>query len=176
MQPLSTISSYDLTWVKPSWRKQLFELRDGTTVVASLALGTWMTKATGTLADRTFLIKRTGFWRTSTLILPEGSAEPIATYASEWSGRRGTLTFADGQMFRRDQSGFWRHTAIWTDANGQTILQHALALSDKTSITLDASVLSRPETGIIILLSEFLTSVANNEAASAAATTVATGG
>lgn len=174
MQPLNAITSYALAWIKPSWRKYHYELRDGDNVVATLDIKGMMNQATGATSAGAYLFKRAGFWKQRILVLDSPGGNLLATYTTHWTGTRGELTFTSGARFQRSQRGFWQHESLWSDGNGQLLFRHTANWKNQTLVTLDPAASSRAETGILLLLAQFVTTVAASEAATVAATTAAT--
>lgn len=121
MTPISSAVSSGFTWSKLP-RNRGDELRLRGEVVGTLRRPSmWSSNFEATTVDGIWSIRQRGFWRTGVEIVDPASQQAIATFASGW-GERGTLTFADGQSFRFECSGFWRPVWRVTTATGQPVL------------------------------------------------------
>jgi hypothetical protein len=176
MQPLNTMTAAPLQWIKSSWRKYDYELREGATLVATLSSNGWMNGATGATATGTYGFQRVGFWKPLIEVYDGASSAPIGTYAGHWSGNRGELTLADGSVWRHTRQGFWRPQTIWTDPTGQWALRTTTNWRSQMFIRLNPEVPTTPTTGLVLLIAEYLMAVAAEQSATVAATTAATSG
>ena len=122
MIPFSSGVSGRLIWSKiPHTRNYELKLSDeimGTLVRPSC----WSSKFLADTPDGHWIFRRGGFLGTGAEIAGADSAEPVATFKSNWSAG-GTLLFADGQTFHLRCKGWWRQVWTVTTEDGQLVLQ-----------------------------------------------------
>lgn len=168
LQPLNRISSYTLAWVKPSWRKYEYALHDGDAIVATLAYNSWKGMATCATSAGDITIRREGFWQPRYIISSSDVTMPQATYRGHWTGKRGTLTFADGTTWQMHTQGAWRRATIWTDPTGRELVRSTTNARGQTTVTLDPAASSMSATLSVILLAQYLAVTAAVAAAASA--------
>ena len=122
MIPLSPATSGGLTWSKLS-RTRSYELKVNDQVVGTLQHpGFWSSNFLAETQSGRWMFRRGGWFGAGSEVLDSSSQEQIATFKSVWGGG-GTLTFADGQQFQLECTGWWRPVWSVTGAGGETLLR-----------------------------------------------------
>jgi hypothetical protein len=172
MQIIRDFVGYELEWVKANWLRNEYILRaDENTVLAQMRMR-GSAGAEVAVAGGVFSIQRKGFWKPKLLVTQGDPALLIATLSRIGNG--GALDFEDGQT----QQYVWKKARalsseyLWEDSAGRPVL-HAYPSSWKDRVRLAfeplASQSARVE--VLTLLAGFLTIIAYENAANAAATT-----
>lgn len=118
---LQSALSGTLTWSKISSAKQHYELKLNGEVVGSLRKPSfWSSEFEAETQHGIWVFRRGGFCGTGAVIVNAVSRQTIAASKSGWGGR-GTLTFADGQVFQVQCNGWWRPTWSVLTENGQPV-------------------------------------------------------
>jgi hypothetical protein len=124
--PISRVSSAvsgSLTWSKISCMQQHHELKLNGELVGSLRKPSfWSSEFEAETQSGRWTIRKAGFCGTGAAIVDAASQQTIATSKSSWGGR-GTLTFADGQVFEVLCNGWWRPVWSVLTESGQTLLR-----------------------------------------------------
>ena len=121
MIPLPSAISSGLTWSKIP-RSRNFALRlNGELAGALRRPSVWSSKFVAETHHGIWMFRRSGFFGTGAEIVDAVTEQPLATFKSGWSNR-GTLTFADGQVFHIDCKGWWRPVWSVTTESGQPVL------------------------------------------------------
>jgi len=122
MIPLSSAISSNLTWTKIP-RTRNYQLKLNGEAIGTLRRPGWFSsKFLAETQDGQWTFRRGGCFGTGAQILDSSSQQPVATLKSAW-GRRGALTFADGQTFHLECKGWWRPVWSVTGEGGETLLR-----------------------------------------------------
>jgi hypothetical protein len=158
VRKLADVAAEELLWVQPSVRKQAYELRAGTDVVATL---TWQR---GSLADAEaddhhWTFKRAGFWQPRVTVRVAGSDTDVAIFRPAWMGG-GTLELAGGKVLRFSAANFWHSQWNWQEPRTESALVHfksqqgLLKTGGRVEITPTARTI--PELPLLVLLGWYL--------------------
>lgn len=171
MIPLSTAVSGKLTWSRIPQSRD-YELKFNGEVVGRLVRPSiWSSKFSAETRSGKWILRHSGFCRTGAEIVDSASEQQMAAFKSVWGGR-GTLTFADGQMFRLECKGWWRPVWSVLEQNGQTVLRiHA---REKTVEMTGRAALSDDRLALLTLFAWYRLLQAEEEAAAAASVAVMT--
>jgi hypothetical protein len=121
MIPISSATSTGLTWSKLP-RNRGYELkRNGETVGTLQRPSFWSSNFLAETEDGHWTFRRRGRLGTGAQILDSVSHQQIASFRSAW-GCGGTLTFADGQIFRLECKGIWHPVWSVIAETGQVLL------------------------------------------------------
>ena len=146
-----------------------FELkRDTQSVGRLLHRSVWSSEFDVQSQYGSWVIRRSGFWGSKAEIVDAASQNPIATFRSNWGGK-GTLAFADGQIFHMVTRGVWHPVWTVTTETDRTILR--LHTRDKTVELQNDAVLS--ESRLVLLVLFTLYRVRQSDEADAAASSIA---
>ena len=120
MIPSPTAASSGFTF-SANWRG--FELKHNGQSVATLKRPrVWSADFIAEAPNESWVIRRSGFWGNKGEILDGTSQKRMATFKWGWGGK-GTLTFADGEIFLVLTSGCWHPVWSVTTEAGQAVLQ-----------------------------------------------------
>ncbi|HEX9068609.1 MAG TPA: hypothetical protein VF807_07560 [Ktedonobacterales bacterium] len=160
----------ELTWVKPSWRKREFELRDGEQVIAREAWGRGY-RATADWATLRLRLDTHGWLKRHTVIMRDDGAP-----AGDYAHRQGTLTLADGQVFRWQRPEKRSRDRVWLDAAGNRLVRLHPARGG-TTVRPEQSA-TPPELPLLIVVGHYLLALAqqDEEAATVGAIVAVMGG
>ncbi|HEX9036824.1 MAG TPA: hypothetical protein VF808_07515 [Ktedonobacterales bacterium] len=169
MRPMSDIDGEELRWVKPKWSKLTFELRAGEAVVATL---NWARKSPprGEWAGGQYLFDREG-WLRPRILIRDASAgeasEPVATFTR----RGGALTLSDGRQYRWERPNLWTTKQIWRDSAGVELVRFAPKRGG-AEVTVQSEAASLAELSLLLILGQYLLTIAAQEAQAATAATI----
>ena len=128
MIPISSANSGELVWTKTRHNCR-YELKLKSELVGSLERTSWAGRFLAVSPYGNWVFRPTGFLRTGTEILDSISNNRIATFSPNWTGK-GTVVFADGQMFRLVPEGCWHQVWRVISENGETLLR--MRMHEKT--------------------------------------------
>lgn len=121
MIPISSALSGGLTLSKSSCNRS--ELKLNNEVLGTLHKPSfWASEFVAETRSGRWTFRRGGFCGTGAQIVDSTTQQSIATSKSGWGGR-GTLTFADGQKFEVECTGWWRPVWSVLTENRQPVLQ-----------------------------------------------------
>jgi hypothetical protein len=115
-----------LGWRRASPFKDCFELRAGSRVLATLAIGGLAITSAEVEADGRrleFRAEGVGSQRIRILDAAEGGMV-IATFDRHWSGRAGTLRFLKGGQLEWRRVGYWRPMYVFSDRFGNPLVRY----------------------------------------------------
>lgn len=123
MKSISDISSHEIAWVQPDWRKRDFEIRAGEDTVGTLD---WKADieslAIAKSADGVWSFKHGGFMRPWVTVRAEGKDWDVARFhLSNWNGS-GFLTLGDGWKIRWGLTNMWGTEWRWDCADGTPLI------------------------------------------------------
>lgn len=169
MIPLSTASSGGITWSKISCARG-YELKLNGEVVGTLRKASFFSSNyIGEAVDGQWTFRRSG-WLGSSQIVDSSSQQQIATFKSQW-GRRGPLTFADGQRFLLERKGWLRPVWSVLIADDEPIVQ--VRVREKTvDLKANGAGLGNRLT-LLILFAWYLILQVNEDAAAASVASIA---
>ena len=166
MIPSSPAVSTGLTFSEDS---SGFEVRRDTQSLGRLARrSVWSSEFDVQSQYGSWVIRRSGFWGSKAEIIDAASQHPIATFRFTWGGK-GTLAFADGQIFHMVTRGVWHPVWTVTTETDRTILQ--LHTREKSVELQNATVVSESRLALLVLFT--LYRVRQSDEADAAASSVA---
>ena len=129
MIPLSAAVSSGLTWSRIP-RSRNYQLELNGEVAGTLGHPSfWRSEFVAETEAGRWIFRREGFLGTGAEIVDAASGQPVAGFKSSW-GAGGTLTFAEGEKFYLECSGWWRPVWTVTTEPGQPVLR--LHTSEKT--------------------------------------------
>lgn len=176
MLTLRDFAGQQLEWKRPRLFTQAYELRSvENDVLATLSYqgNFWRRRVIAEAEGQQWVLKREGFFQNTIAIYPdhggENVASPLASIKRNWRGR-GPIVLADGRTFNWGTGGVWRTTYSVTTAEGMELLQ----MKRGRRLEIDPAAGDLPELPLLVVLSLYLVLVAEEEAASTAATTAAT--
>jgi hypothetical protein len=157
MQPISTVASRDLTWVRASKRPLIYELRVDDAVVAALR---WqrgsLAEAEAATGEWTF--KRAGFWHPRVTVRVAGTETDMAQFTPGWTGA-GALRLADQRQFGWKAANFWHSQWSWVDGAGQPVMTFAGghgAVPAEGHVEITMAALDLPELALLAPLGWYL--------------------
>jgi hypothetical protein len=166
MIPLSSAVPGKLTWSKLSC-KGIHELTFNGNIVGTLNRASiWSARFIAETQDGQWVFRRSGFLLTGSEITNTNSDEPIAAYKTRWGGS-GTLSFADGQIYRVQYEGFWRPTLTVGVEGGPTIIR--LHVREKTAELAEGASIPEARLSLLIMFALYHTLRLQEDAAMAAA-------
>jgi hypothetical protein len=114
------LRSANVTWTE-HWRG--YELKINNAVVATLQQPSfWSSDIVASTIGGTWDFRTFGVLNRRVEILDAATRQLCATIETSWGGRT-TLTFADGQTFELEASGWWHPVWSVTGSDGTTVLQ-----------------------------------------------------
>ena len=182
MDHISALAGQTLEWLQPKTLEHYFELQAGPAQLAALTFhSAWGTLATAETADGTWTFKRVGFLNPRVTVRVAGSPDNLAVYQPKFWGD-GTLTFADGTVFRWQPTNFWATEWALSGAGDAPVVRFKSGaekqrLSDifKTQavVELEHDESIRPLVPLLVALGMYLIILHQQDAAGAVAATVA---
>lgn len=108
MKPIHEVTSEELKLNQPSARKQLYELREESTLVGTLY---WPKALSSTCvaeaADGTWSFTRQGFFNTRVFARDLATEQEVIEYSPNWTGAVGKLKHRDGRDFNLQGTTWW---------------------------------------------------------------------
>jgi hypothetical protein len=164
MIPLFTAVSSGFTF-KTNW--QGFELQqDGQTVATLKRPRVWSSEFIAATTSESWIIRRGGFWGNKGEIRDAASQQEIAAFKWGWGGK-GSLLFADGQVFFVLTRGCWHPVWTVTTEAGQPVLQ--LHTREKSVEVHERIPLAAERLSLLVLFTLYRVQQAEEAAAAAAA-------
>jgi hypothetical protein len=115
-----------LVWSKKRSTKEagsLYELRNGTDVVGVIKpTGRAWVSAVGESSEGVLFFAMRGFLKKVVEVRKSLSGAPVATFTFSGLGSGGTLTMADGRVFRWDTKGLFKQRFFWVGPDGIPVL------------------------------------------------------
>jgi len=174
MKRLADVIGLPLEWVQPKALRELYELRSGSDLVATLTFrSAFGSLATAETADACWTFKRVGFWKTHVTVRRCDSAEDLAIFHhNTWRGG-GALELADGRVFLAT-TNFWQTRFEIQQAEGETLLRFHLRgiLHQSAGVELLITPADLPELSLLINLGWYLAVMMSQDSAVVATATV----
>ena len=171
MIPLSFAVSSGLTWSKIS-RSCNYQLELDGEVAGTLERSSfWRSEFVAETEAGRWIFRRGGFLGTGAEIVDAASRQPVAAFKSSW-GAGGTLTFADGEKFRLECSGWWHPMWSVSTEGGQPVL--LLYTREKTVETTGSAAVAESRLSLLVMFAWYRVLRAEEDAASAATVVIAT--
>ena len=166
MQELEAYIGQELHWIRPQRLRLAFELHAGESVLATLD---WdgRVRAVGTWAEGQYRVGREGWLQPRTLVYDTGSTgsgEPAAIFTH----RGGTLNFSPNRAFLWKKPKEWTTERVWQDAAATVLVRCRPARwRVPSAVTVQPEAAGMPEVPLLVLLSQFLLVLAEQDAAMA---------
>ena len=156
-------------WIQPSWKRRIYELRDGDdAVIATFEYrGMWRTRATLCFEGEELEFQGRGFLKSNTAIVR--GAQDIALYKPK--SFSGEITFMTGRKFWWRRKGLFKSSCMFTTADNEDLMTFKNTprfFRSESSLTVSPSAEQYPETRILMALGWYLM-LASAQAATAAA-------
>jgi hypothetical protein len=171
MQKISEITSNEIAWSQPDWRKHEFEIRAGGEIIGTLSWERdFESLAIARTADGVWTFRRGGFIRPWVSIRAEGEDWDIARVQVNWSGN-GMLDFSDGRRFHWGYTNLtcteWRWD--WTDGTSLIEIKSEPRTGDTEGIIeIHRQAISIPDASMLILLGCYLIVLSSHDKSSQA--------
>ena len=122
MRKISGLVDHEITWQQLRGFRSEFELRFGDDLVATMKLPKMLSSAAVFHCEEgSWIIERSGFLGSKTVIRPENSNKEIATYTGRaWRGG-GTVELPDGRKLQL-RMNIWKRTFEWCTDDGESLV------------------------------------------------------
>jgi hypothetical protein len=147
-----------LVWSKKRSKEagSIYELRNGTDVVGVIKpTGRAWVSAVGESSEGVWFFSMRGFLKKVVEVRRSMTGPPAATFTFSGLGSGGTLTLADGRVFKWDTKGLFRQRFFWVGSDGIPLvyLNHASSLlRERLETTVERPDLSNDDLSLLTLL------------------------
>lgn len=173
MPSLRDYIGQEMTWVPTATFKSRFDLVVGDTILASLDMSDWTSKATATVPEGMLMLQLEGFARRNASIYVGEQGAAVATYQRKWTGTSGTLQFPDGRQLKWVKTNFWGTEKAWRDQSGMIdyVQFHTGSFSRKVQVTISPQAAEIPELSLLLVLGLYNIIIERRDAAAASVST-----
>lgn len=147
-----------LVWSKKRSKEagSIYELRNGTDTVGVIKpTGRAWVSAVGESSEGVWFFSMRGFLKKVVEVRRSMTGPPAATFTFSGLGSGGTLTLADGRVFKWDTKGLFRQRFFWVGSDGIPLvyLNHASSLlRERLETTVERPDLSNDDLSLLTLL------------------------
>ena len=164
MTPIYKFAGQDLLWTASAAFRQQYELLARDTKLAMLDMSSWTTAAHATTAEGNFSIRPEGFFRQQIMVRSAESGPILATYTRSWGG--GTLQFADGRLFKWENTNFWGTKKAWKSSSNTCLVQfQSSPWTRDLLVRVEPETATTPEHSLLVILGLYITILSKRDAA-----------
>lgn len=179
MEPLANHLTEEMYWTQPKAMHRTYELQAGDAIVGTLEFETaFGSLATARADDRTWSLKRMGFFRPHVTVRVAGSVDDVAVYRPKWTGTEGELAFDDGRVFTWTVANFWATRYEIKDASGLTLIEYRSGgresglkdfFKSQAHVMVTDAGRAHPHVALLVLVGWYLILLQQSDSAAAAA-------
>lgn len=174
MRRIREVSDRPMRWSRPRLLERRYTLQAGDDLLAVLRWESLFScQAVAETADGTWVLQRTGFFRSRVVVRAVGSDTEVATVRAGWSGT-GEIQASDHRRYRWRKAGFWSPFWFLEGEDGLPLVEFERAfLRRAAAVRVQPSAGAIPDLALLVALGWYLLVLADDDAAGAAAAALA---